>query len=107
MYYDNQKILTMNEISNAISKIVNKDNYYHISKVVLFGSYARGEAEKNSDIDLVIFDSPSFKGMKVYSFIGELKEILKKDIDLFIDRNIVKNSKFYQNITTDGIDIYG
>lgn len=101
-----EEILSIEEIKNAIKDIIERDNYYIISKIVLFGSYARGEAEKNSDIDLVVYDSPQFSGMKVYSFIGDLKEKLRKDIDLFIDRNIVKESKFYDNIVKDGIIIY-
>ncbi len=102
----NNKILTQEEIKKSIKEIINQDDYYKISKVILFGSYARGEAESNSDIDLVVYDSPLFKGMKIYSFIGDLKEKLHKDIDLFVDRNIVKNSVFYKNIESDGVVIY-
>ena len=104
MYSD--KILSKNEIKESIRDIIKRDDYYNISKIVLFGSYARGDAESNSDIDLVVYDSPLFKGMKVYSFIGDLKEKLHKDVDLFIDRNIVKNSVFYKNIENDGVVIY-
>lgn len=104
--YDNKTILTKERISKAIKKIITRDDYYNISKIVLFGSYARGEAESNSDIDLVVYNSPSFKGMKVYSFIGDLKEELHKDIDLFIDRNIVKESNFYESIEKEGVSIY-
>lgn len=102
-----EEILSIEDIKNAIQDIIERDDYYSISKIVLFGSYARGEAEKNSDIDLVVYDSPLFRGMKVYSFIGDLKEKLRKDIDLFIDRNIVKESKFYSNILNDGEVVYG
>lgn len=106
MTYDNENILTKEQIEKVISELLKDDDYYHISKVVLFGSYARGEAEGNSDIDLVIFNSPSFKGMQVYSFIGDLKMKLHKDIDLFVDRNIDTDSKFYENIIKEGISIY-
>lgn len=102
-----KKFFLLEDIKNAIQDIIERDDYYSISKIVLFGSYARGEAEKNSDIDLIVYDSPLFKGMRVYSFIGDLKEKLHKDIDLFIDRNIVKESKFYSNILNDGEVVYG
>ena len=107
MKYDNTNVLTQDMIKKAIYKILSKDDFYNITKIVLFGSYSRNEAEVNSDIDLVVYDSPEFKGMKVYSFIGELKEELHKDIDLFVDRNIVKNSLFYKNILRDGVVVYG
>ena len=104
MYSD--KILSQDEIRDSINDIIKQDNYYKISKIILFGSYARGDAESNSDIDLMIYDSPAFRGMKVYSFIGDLKEKLHKDIDLFVDRNIVKSSNFYKNIKNEGVIIY-
>ena len=46
------RILTMNEIQDAIMQIAPK---YPIKKVQLFGSYADGKAKKNSDIDLIVF----------------------------------------------------
>ena len=45
------------EILSFLKRIPKK---YRISKLVLFGSYARGTADKHSDIDLAIF-SPSVK----------------------------------------------
>ena len=45
----NEKIYTIEEIKNCIFKILKK---YGIEKAYLFGSYARNEANKNSDIDI-------------------------------------------------------
>ncbi|GFH42359.1 hypothetical protein Hs30E_09100 [Lactococcus hodotermopsidis] len=42
-------VLTIDEIKAKVAPIAEK---YKISKIWLFGSYARGEADENSDIDL-------------------------------------------------------
>lgn len=53
-----------------------------VDKAGIFGSYARGEAKKNSDIDLLI----KFKGRKSLLDLSglkiELESKLKKEVDL-------------------------
>ena len=45
----NKKIYSLKEIKRIIKPILNK---YGINDIYLFGSYARGEAKSNSDIDI-------------------------------------------------------
>ena len=45
----NKKVYSLKEIKRIIKQILNK---YGISDIYLFGSYARGEAKSNSDIDI-------------------------------------------------------
>ena len=104
--YDNSTIFSIDQIKEKVNSFLKKDDYYPINKIILFGSYARGEAEKNSDIDLLICDSPLFGGMKNYALIGELKELFRKEIEVFIDRNIDKESLLYNNIMDQGVVIY-
>lgn len=44
-------VYTIEQIQEKINPLAEK---YNLSAVYLFGSYARGEADENSDIDLVI-----------------------------------------------------
>lgn len=44
-----KKIYTINEIQNIIVPLAKE---YDLAKVYLFGSYARGGADENSDVDL-------------------------------------------------------
>ncbi len=44
-------IYTISELQRIITPIAQK---YHLRAVYLFGSYARGTATENSDIDLLI-----------------------------------------------------
>lgn len=106
MEYDNHTILTVEQIKKQITIFLNNDNYYPIKKIILFGSYANGTAEVNSDIDLLICNSPNFGGMKNFALISELKDLFFKEIEVFIDRNIDKNSSFYHNIQKEGVTIY-
>ncbi len=55
---------------------------YQIKKAVIFGSYARDEANENSDVDVAI----DYRGrMTLFDFVGlkiELQEQIGKKVDL-------------------------
>lgn len=61
---------------------------YDVKKAGIFGSYARGEAKKNSDIDILI----QFKKQKSMLDLIELEKILKektgKKIDLLTYKSL-------------------
>lgn len=47
-----------NEIMESIKKYIKKiSQYYKIDTIILFGSYARGTENENSDIDIAIVSS--------------------------------------------------
>ena len=100
------KVYTVDEISAVVSEVIN-DYYSNIKKVILFGSYARGEEDEYSDIDLFVCDSPDFVRLQTFGFMSEIKEKLNKNVDLFVEKNVDKKSEFYKNILSDGVVIYG
>ena len=52
------------------------------NKVYVFGSYARGDADENSDIDLLIdWDYNQHIGLNYYSWVMDFKAIMKKETD--------------------------
>lgn len=54
-----------------------------IKRAFLFGSFARGEADTQSDIDILVeLDHSKSIGMKFFGFQSELEELLKKKVDL-------------------------
>ena len=103
------KIYTMNELENIISPIAEKHN---VDRVYLFGSYARGEANDESDIDLLI------EGGKIRGMFGlgrlydELINALGKSIDLVTmeglnhKANRERTERFRENIAEDEKLIY-
>jgi hypothetical protein len=53
-----------------------------VKKVYLFGSYARGEADENSDVALLIdWDYTKEIGWEYAGWWEEIKELLQKDVD--------------------------
>ncbi|QQS27994.1 MAG: nucleotidyltransferase domain-containing protein [Sphingobacteriales bacterium] len=54
-----------------------------VRKAWLFGSYASGTADDNSDIDILVeLDHSQPIGLKFVSMWLDLKEVTKKDVDL-------------------------
>jgi uncharacterized protein len=53
-----------------------------VKKVYLFGSYARGEADENSDVDLLIdWDYSKHIGWEYAGWWEEIKILLNKEVD--------------------------
>jgi len=78
-------ILHMKQDLNNIIHILQS---YQVKKAALFGSYARGDNNKKSDIDILI-ELP--KGMSLFGFADlkmDLEEKLKKEVDLVTYRSI-------------------
>lgn len=75
-------MLTLNEIKNKLS--VNKDyfkNKYSIKNLGIFGSYARNEANTDSDIDILVdFEKPI--GLEFVILADELEHLLNTKVDL-------------------------
>lgn len=66
-------------IAKIAVPILKKNN---VVRAGIFGSYARGEAKKNSDIDILVkFKTPKSL-MAVVGLELELKKRLKKKVDL-------------------------
>ena len=82
-----------------------KEKYPEVQCAYLFGSYARGEANGKSDIDLLVVCPPI--GMKFYGIATELEEILNKKIDLHTHRQLLRSEKLLEEVLKEGIKIYG
>jgi uncharacterized protein len=52
-------------------------NKIKVSKLILYGSYARGNQKAHSDIDIAVI-SPSFKGMRLLAIQEQLSKALSK-----------------------------
>ncbi len=82
---------SLEKIKPQIIKIHKK---YKIKKAGIFGSYARGEQKKNSDID-IIREPPKGMGFEFFGLGQELEEKLKKEVDLITYKSVNKHLKKY------------
>jgi uncharacterized protein len=77
-----------NELKKLKPKIVKILKKYGVKKAGIFGSYARGEQKKRSDID-ILAQVP--KKINLYDFIGikqDLESVLGKKVDLITYKGI-------------------
>lgn len=71
-------IYTLEEIGHRVKPVAEK---YRLRAVYVFGSYARGEATENSDIDLLVDDTGSgLRGLAYGGLYYDLEEALGKEI---------------------------
>ena len=72
-------MLTIDEIKTAVTKVGKK---YGIKNAYLFGSYAKGKATEESDVDILI-DRGDIRTYRDYShFWDDLEDELGKEVDV-------------------------
>jgi len=71
----------LKELKKLIPKIIDVLKKNNVKKAGIFGSYARGEERKDSDIDILI-ESPEGIGFGFAGIELELEDKLKKKVDL-------------------------
>ena len=95
-------LLTVSDITRKCSEVFKQ---YDVKFCYLFGSYAKGNETPSSDVDLLI--SADVKGIKFYGLAEELREILRKKVDLLDINQLKDNLPLTEEILKDGIKIYG
>ncbi len=79
---------------------------YPVSKAILFGSYAQGNAAMGSDIDLYIETNGKLRGLDFVGLLEILVNTLEMDIDLIDRSHIEDDSLIMQEIENGGVVIY-
>ncbi|EPH93296.1 nucleotidyltransferase domain protein [Enterococcus faecalis 06-MB-DW-09] len=105
-------IYTIEEIQSVIKPVCEA---YKIHEVYLFGSYARGEADEQSDLDFVVdtVDSNIVSLLDKMAFKSQLENLLDKEIDVILKSSLdnpsnrKRNPFFLKNIQEDMKVIYG
>ena len=73
------KNYTIDEIKSIVEPIARK---YGVASIYLFGSYARGDATENSDVDLRV-EKGSLRGMfALCGLYTEISEALHTEVDV-------------------------
>jgi predicted nucleotidyltransferase len=93
---------TINEIIELTAPIAEQ---YGIDSLYLFGSYARGNADENSDIDFRV-DSGLIRDLfELGGLYSDLESILKSNIDLVMTEGL--SADFLNEIRRDEVLVYG
>ena len=79
---------------------------YPVDRVILFGSYARGDASDTSDVDLIVESGGKMRNSKIFTLGGDLLAVLPVRVDVYDILEIKETSPLYNNIKKDGIIIY-
>lgn len=98
-----EKIYTIEEIKQILNEILKDQPVY---EVILFGSYAKKEATKKSDVDLIIDTNSKLKGFSLLKLICKIQEKLQKNIDGFEKYEIIKDSPIDREIKKTGVVVY-
>ena len=96
-------MLTIEEIRRAVAPICER---YGVERLSLFGSYARGEADELSDVDLIVdkYDEKKLKGFEWGGLYADIQEALGVEIDLLSRRGT--RQKFLDRIAKDEVLLY-
>lgn len=94
-------VYTIDEIKK-ISVPIAKE--YGVDSLSLFGSYARGEATSESDVDFYI-DNGNIKGLLDFiGFVQDLEENLQCHVDVVT--TTIEDKKFIERIRKEGVLLY-
>jgi len=78
-----------------------------ISSIVLYGSYARGENDMHSDLDLLIISmSKKVDASKISKKIGVMVNLMNFTSNQW-SKQAKENRAFYQDVITEGIVLHG
>lgn len=110
MAIEMQNLIT--EYVTAVKKIYGN----HLKQVILYGSYARGDYTKDSDVDIMLLVDLAESELEIFSdALSELGFDYNVEYDIWM-MPIVKNKKtflhwsdiypFYKNVKTEGISLY-
>ncbi|MBE6910593.1 MAG: nucleotidyltransferase [Ruminococcaceae bacterium] len=105
------EIYTVDEIRKRIAPVAKK---HGLKAVYLFGSYARGTATAESDIDLLVdISGTNIKSLlQLSEVLCDFEEALSKQVDLVTTRSLEQPIRmpsdiyFRENLRNERVEIY-
>ena len=109
--------VSMQDLMKQYIEEIKKIYGSHICRIILYGSYARGDFRPDSDIDIIILLDMTDLDLKSYS-----QQLSYMTYDFNLDNNLdikpiakseahfkkwIVNYPFYSNIHKEGVVLYG
>lgn len=95
-------VYSLEEIIEVVLPLLKK---YKAKQAILFGSYARREADARSDIDLLVIGGAEFDPTDVFCIADELHRATGKAVDVYELSEVNAGTDFFQSIFEEGIKI--
>lgn len=73
-------ILTQDEIRNIVLPLL---DLYDMESAGIFGSYARGDADESSDIDVLLVGKKGFRPLGIFGLAEEIHRRSGKPVDVY------------------------
>ncbi len=97
------KIYQIDEIQSRLYPIFDSAPVY---RAILFGSYAKGCATEQSDVDIVIDSRGQLLDFNFYGVLEDVTQSLDKRVDMIEISEIQKNSPLFEEIEKQGVILY-
>jgi predicted nucleotidyltransferase len=97
-------IYSVDQIKEKITPVAQS---YGVKRVMLFGSYARGEATEDSDIDFHIEAGDIKDLFALAGFRLDLEDALNKKVDVVTTGGIQLDKRLYERIKGEEVTLYG
>lgn len=102
-----EDVLNIAQIKRAVEEAIERSKLEgKISKAYLFGSYSRGEATSDSDLDFRIETTDDFSLFDLSRLIKDLEEATNKKVDVASQPPSEMDKDFYNEIRKEEICIY-
>ncbi len=88
-------MITREEILKTLTKDkLELQRQFKVSKMALFGSYARGDQQANSDVDILVEVDPSI-GLEFVTLAERIEQLLGVSVDLVSSRAVTSKAMKY------------
>ena len=95
-----RKVYSMKEIAERIRPVAEE---FELEAVYIFGSYAKGTARPDSDVDILV-SAEKVQGIRIGGLYLAFRDALGKDISLVTEK---ADPRFLSIIRKDAVKVYG
>ena len=102
-------ILSLEKIRGSFAPVLKAGG---AKRAIVFGSYARGEADEYSDVDLVIIKETALPFLDRYTDFQQLFQVTRKALQILVytpdefEGMKARGNTFILNVIKDGVVIY-